>query len=151
MKIIRTLKITPDEFYDYLEREILETANQNCTGKAAYTPADITAGFCTTKGGEESPSKIELTITSYERGSHYKAKATSFSDTYEFSYQTKTVDGGLEVTYEQELLNILSQKKKKNRLLAGFSEAVYLSRMSNHLYDLQEKILKERQGKDSHH
>lgn len=146
MKIIRTLKITSDEFYDYLENELLEIANKNRTGKIAYTPANITAGFSTTKGEKESLSKIDLTITSYIRGSLYAADTASATGTSHLSYSTKETADGLEVTFEQILPDNSGKKKKRNRLLGGFSDALYLSRMSNSLYDIQNKIIKERKS-----
>lgn len=144
MKIIRTLKLTSDEFYDYLENELLEIANQNCTRGTAYTPEDINPGFKVTRGIKEAHQGVDLTITEYIRGCHYKAAITSLSGTTHLSYSTRQTDTGLETTFEQEMPN--SVQKKKSRLFRGFSDAIYLSRMSNSLYDMQNKIIKDRKN-----
>lgn len=143
MKIIRTLEITSDEFYNYLEQELLAIANKDRTGKVAYTPADIRPGFkATRKTSKEELSAIDLIITEYVRGSCYKAKTKSIAETIEMAYLTKTVNDKLEVTFEQKMLHY--EQKKMNRLLRGFSDALYLSRMSNALYDMQSAIIKAR-------
>lgn len=142
MKIIRTLDITSDEFYDYLEQELLAIANKDRTGKVAYKPSDIRPGFKATRRTKEEHSAIDLIITDYVRGSCYKAKTRSIAETIEMAYITKPSGDKLEVTFEQEMLHY--GQKKMNRFLRGFSDAIYLSRMSNALYDMQTAIVKAR-------
>jgi hypothetical protein len=147
MKIIRTLQITSDEFYDYLEHNLLSLANKNRSGKPAYTSADIISGFHFSYGAEEAPYKTEFTVVEYRRNHHYKATSVSITEKLEISYHTKAVDKGLEVIYEQGAPQ-QSTKKKSNKLARGFSEALFLSRMSNSLYDIQTEI--QRNRKNSH-
>jgi hypothetical protein len=149
MKIIRTLQITSDEFYDYLERNLLALANKNRNGKPVYTSADIMSGFHFSYGAEEAPYKTELTVVEYRRNHHYKATTVSISEKLEISYDTKAVDKGLEVVYEQNIPQQSANTKKSNKLLRGFSEALFLSRMSNSLYDIQTEVMRNRKSSPS--
>lgn len=144
MKIIRTLNITSDEFYDHLESKLLELANNTRTGEAVYTPADLKAGFQISRGAKEASFQTSLTVTDYVRNHHYEATAESVAGTIQMSYRTEPGDEGLKVTFEQSSID--GREKKHGKLFRGFSDALFLSRMSNSLYDIQNEIMRKRKN-----
>lgn len=146
MKIIRTLKITSDEFYDFLEMSVLAQAQADTSARAGARlhRSDIRAGLRFTQG--PAAARTTFVITDYVRGLRYCAKSQTTSDTVFVSYHTAAKEEGLEVTYEQTIQGYEETASRQNRLLRGFSDAVYLSRMSNSLYDIQKRILCQREG-----
>ncbi len=140
MKIIRNLTVTTEEFYSHLENQLLKIANEKLEDQEAYTSADLQDGFRILQG--EGAAQIELLIEHYVPGEIYKVSAHSMTDSYVMSYQTRENNGKLEVIYEQENLTDASDKKKG--FFSKLGEALYLSRMSNGLYDIQNEILKKR-------
>ncbi len=142
MKITRKLTITSDEFFDYLENQLLKIANENLEDQEAYTNSDIQEGFQIIQSTNTEVNKVELFINKYIRGSEYAATATSLTDSYSMSYQVKPVSDGIEVVYEQ--INLTNPSPAKSGFFAKFGEALYLSRMSNSLYDVQNAIIKSR-------
>lgn len=143
MKIIRTLTITVDEFYDDLEASILTRLNASQTdGK--YDRDSIRAGLRYVQGPKTAPTSF--LVTDYVRGVRYCAEARSLGDVSSLSYHTEPKEKGLLVIYEQIIEGYEEASAKKNLFLRGFSDAVYLSRMSNSLYDIQSRILRQREG-----
>jgi hypothetical protein len=145
MKIIRTLTITSDEFYDFLETSVLAQANASPASRKFHR-GDIRTGLRFAQG--PAGARTTFVITDYVRGLRYCAQSCGVADTIFVSYHTNAKEEGLEVTYEQTIEGYEEASSKKNRFLRGFSDAVYLSRMSNSLYDIQNKILNHRQGAD---
>jgi len=153
MKIIRTLKITTDEFYDYLETVLTDQANAAPGHKGKIRRSDIRTGFQMIQGpasggqnGGQNAAQTRLIITDYVRGLRYCAESRTMTDTLAVAYHTTAKEEGLEVVYEQSILGYEEEAKKKNWFLRGFSEAIYLSRMSNSLYDIQNQIIRKREG-----
>ena len=143
MKITRKLTITKDEFFDYLESQLLKIANDNLEeSQEAYTNTDIHDGFLIIQNRDTEVNKIELLIDKYNRGELYQATAKSLTDSYRMSYFVRDLGDAIEVDYEQINLNDFSSERKG--IFAKFGDALYLSRMSNSLYDVQNSILKSR-------
>lgn len=140
MKLTRILKITEKEFYDFLETDLLSNIHQ-CTGKE-LSVKDIKKGLKYSKHEEDALTRIDVSILDYERGSTYKSITKSLADTITISFETEVVDDGLKIIFNQNLENF--ESKKQNKLLRLFSEAVYLGRMTDTLYDIQKKIMNNR-------
>lgn len=141
MKLTRTLEVTEKEFYDYLEQDLIEKIFKT-TGKQ-IKPAAIKKGLKYTLRPEDPMTRINVTIKSYERNQHYHAIIESYSETIVLRYETQRVPQGLDVTLTQSIESFESQKH--NKLMQMFSEAVYLGRMTDMLYDIQSKIVKNRE------
>jgi len=141
MKITRTLNITCDEFFDYLENQLLNIANNSLEDQEAYTNSDIQEGFRIIQNGD-NVNKLELIIENYVRGKSYSASVNSLTDAYQVSYTVNPIGDGIEVEYEQ--INLTKLFNAKTGFFAKWGEALYLSRMSNSLYDMQNAILKSR-------
>lgn len=142
MKIIRTLKVTQDEFFDCLEENLVNTVNKE--SKSPISISDIKKGLKYSKNEDDVYARTDFTILEYERGRLYKSKIKSMSDSIVMTYMTKTTDDGLHVTFEQSILS--HETRKQGKFMKNFSELVFLSRMSNQLYDMQNKIFKKREG-----
>lgn len=138
MKIVRTLSVTRDEFLDYLERELLaryREASDDATSIGAVAPGlrfSLGAG-------------VELRVDEFDRKHGVVAtRVTSPGDTHLARYTVKDDDRGVTVVFEQRMRAF--ENRRCNRLLRGFSEAVYLGRMAESLLDAEEKIVAARAG-----
>lgn len=140
MKITRTLKISENEFYDYLEQELLSMIDQCSSNEKSASK--IQKGLKYTKNEESTHARIEITILDYQRGSFYKARVKSLTDNVELSYETAVEKDGLKVIFLQEIESF--NKKKRKNLFKSFSEGVYLGRMCDTLFDMEKKIIKHR-------
>lgn len=141
MKLIRTLEITSDEFFDHLECELIEMANK--AGKKIKL-TDIKKGLKYNIRNESKYTNCEITLMEYERDYIYKSRIKSLEDTITLSYRIEKDPKGIKVTFDQNIASF--ENKKQNRLMKGWSEAVYLGRMSDTLYDIQKKCIQKREG-----
>ena len=139
MKLIRTLHISSEEFYSYLEKEFINDAKKNANKKITT----IEKGLHFSKHGEDRYARIDFKVLDYQRGSLYVLQMKSYTDAITISYRTKEVTEGLEVEFEQMIES--EKNKKRNALSRKFSETVYLSRMSRTIYDIESAIIKERE------
>lgn len=142
MKLTRILKITEKEFYDHLENDLLSNIGQ-CSDKK-LSAKDIKKGLKYEKYAEDALTSIVTSILDYKRGSFYKSETKSIVDTITISLETEIVDDGLKVIFNQYIESF--EKKKHNKFMRLFSEAVYYGRMTDTLYDIQKKIINKRDG-----
>lgn len=142
MKIIRTLEITQEEFYDYLEEDLCHSIHE-ATNKM-ISKKDIQKGLKYHKFEKSIQEKIEITILEYQRGEIYKSKIKTIGDTTTIFYRTRETEKGLEIIFEQNIHSF--ETAKQNRFMRMFSEGVYLGRMVDTLYDIQKKIINKRNG-----
>ena len=141
MKLIRTLEITSDDFFDQLERELIEIAAKS---NKHIGIKDIKKGLKYTSHDDNKYSRIEVTLLEYERGRVYKSRIKSLDDTITLTYRIEPDPKGIKVTFEQRVQSF--ENKKQNRLMRGWSEAIYLSRMSDTLYDIQKHVYNYKNG-----
>lgn len=142
MKITRQLQITQNEFYDYLEKELLDDIQQ-CT-KKNYTQKDIKKGMKYSKYIQDAHARVDITIQKYKRGEIYETKIKTFSDSIIISYHTSQNENGLTIVFQEHIHSFESQKR--NLINKTFHEIVYLRRMNETLYDIETQIIKQRQG-----
>ncbi len=142
MKLIRTFPITIDEFYDFLESDLLANA-ATCTSRS-LSVNDIKKGFKYSKHDNNAHTRIDVTILDYQRHKHYKSKIKSIADTITIEYETRTCEKGLEITFNQHFESF--ETTRHNKFMELFSQAVYLGRMTDTLYDIERKIVNRREG-----
>lgn len=142
MKLTRTLKITQDEFYDCIEENIVKEVFE-CTQRK-IKPNDIKKGLKYSKNSDKA-SRIDTTIQNYIRGKCFETEAKTLTDRIEIKYFTEETSEGLSVTMHQYIASF--EEKKHNKLSKAWSEAVYFGRMSDAIYDFQNKVLKNRPEK----
>ena len=140
MKLIRTFQITNDEFYDYLEEQLLadisSTTNQNVKVK------DLKKGF----SYEKKQASTVITINDYKRNEVYSTTAKSRTDFITVTYRTKETKEGLEIIFEEYLHSYDSIRDKKNPISRGFHEWMTFGRMSHTLYGIRNDIINKREG-----
>lgn len=141
MKITRTLNVSEKEFYDFLESELHSVIHQSSNEE--LSAITIQKGLKYSKNEENKNARIDVVIVDYQRGSVYKTRVKSLTDSIEMSYETETVREGLKVIFSQEVESF--NMKKHNWLVKEFSEGVYLGRMSELLYEIQKKIIQQRE------
>jgi len=134
MKIKRTLQISENEFYDYLEGELIH--------ECQLTKTKIEKGLNYKKTDSKTQLEISVFVINYIRGTLYEVKISSSYETYFLKYTTQENENGLEIQFEQHIESF--EIKKQNRLMRLFSEGVYLGRMSDTLFDIQKKIHEKR-------
>lgn len=134
MKIKRTLQISENEFYDYLEGELIR--------ECQLTKTKIEKGLNYKKTDPKTQLEISVFVINYIRGTLYEVKISSSYETYFLKYTTQENENGLEIQFEQHIESF--EIKKQNRLMRLFSEGFYLGRMSDTLFDIQKKIHEKR-------
>ena len=139
MKLTRTLNITSDEFYSYLEKQLISDAKKQANKKITT----VEKGVHFSRHGEDRYARIDFKILDYQRNELYILQMKSYTDTITISYKTREVEKGLEVEFEQTIDS--EKNKKRNALSRKFSETVYLSQMSRTIYDIETAIIKERE------
>lgn len=142
MKVIRILKITCHEFYDYLENELLNDINQQT--RQAVNKADIKKGLKYHKYAQDVNARVDITIQQYIRNQIYEAKIKTLSESIIITYRTQVVNDGLKVIFTEHVHSFESQKR--NHINQSFHEIMYLRRMTNTLYEIETNILKKRDG-----
>ncbi|EAC5418049.1 DUF3284 domain-containing protein, partial [Listeria monocytogenes] len=130
----RTLQISENEFYDYLEGELIR--------ECQLTKTKIEKGLNYKKTDPKTQLEISVFVINYIRGTLYEVKISSSYETYFLKYTTQENENGLEIQFEQHIESF--EIKKQNRLMRLFSEGVYLGRMSDTLFDIQKKVHEKR-------
>ena len=138
MKLIRTLHITSDEFYNYLEKEFINDAKKNANKKIAK----LETGTHYSRHSQDQYARIDFKVLEYKRGEVYCLEMKSYTDKVTISYKTKETADGLETIFEQDIES--DKHKKHNAIAKKFNETIYLSRMSRTIYDIEANIIKER-------
>lgn len=141
MKLTRTLKISEKEFYDFLEKDLIDSVLRS--EKREITPKDIQKGLTYTQTKKNVPNGIKVELVDYERGKIFSSTVVSIADTLHLTYKTKPTGDGLEITFIQEIESFVSHKM--NKFFYGFSKAIYLGRMNERLFSIQTQIEKQRE------
>lgn len=140
MKLIRTLEVSEDEFYDYLESDLVANIQQ-CEGKDVSV-RDIKKGLKYSIHDKKANVRTDVTILEYKRGDYYKARVKSPADTITISYKTEPDEKGLKVIFHQLIDSF--ENSRQNKVMRLFSEGVYFGRMSDALQNIQKKIIERR-------
>lgn len=144
MKIIRNLKITADEFFEHVEEGMLMRI-AHATGEETYDPSILTAGYRFVEHADDPYHRSETEIVAYEPGVRYEARTVTPGDDVTMSYEVEPAKkgDGITVTYRQEMASF---NARKGGFMKGFSEAVFLGRMGEALYKIQDAVLDRREG-----
>lgn len=140
MKLIRTFEITSDEFYDYLENQLLEEIQK--TTKKKINKRVIKKGYFY----ENKTAKCKITIDEYKRGSVYQATVHSQTSFVRITYHTQETKEGLQIEFEQFVSGQDDELDKKNFVSRQFHNWITFGRMSHTLYDMRTDILNKREG-----
>ena len=143
MKVIRTLKITADEFFDQLEEGLCQEIAQ-AVGRDVDASV-LQAGFEFVKEPDRPTLKTTVTILEYDRGRCYALRSDSVGDTVEVRYDVEPAADGerITVTFTEDAESFRLKKKGIGKSL---TEALTLSHMAQSLLDLEQKVLDIRAG-----
>lgn len=138
MKIIRDLKVTEDEFFDYLEDAFCRELEQ-ASGKHVHC-SQLKPGFTYVSKDKASSIRTTVEVVAYERGKHYETLTTSPSDTTRIYYEVEPSEkpGCIHVVFCQETDSF---ERRRRTPLKVFSEAVYLGRMAESLFNIQDTLI----------
>lgn len=140
MKVNRNLEITAEEFFDVLFQQVIDDVHKKTSKE--LKKSDFKKGFKFIDRGDEKTPRSSFEVIDYQPYTYYKAKRSSINGTTTVTYRVKPVDKGINVEFEQISTELTSGKG----LFGTFSETVYLGRMTDHLYNIQKKILFEKEG-----
>lgn len=140
MKLIRTLKVTPQEFFDYVEMTL---SHQGIYSSPSFTKDEIKTGLKYTII-DESQLKTSVTLLKYHPYDIYQSKVTNVNDTVILTYQIQQINGDIQVIFEQSIDSF--NNIKPNSLNAKFQETFYLGRMSDQLFKIEKDIIAIRNG-----
>lgn len=140
MKLIRTLKVTPQEFFDYVEMTL---SHQGIYSSPSFTKDEIKTGLKYTII-DESQLKTSVTLLKYHPYDIYQSKVTNVNDTVILTYQIQQINDGIQVIFEQSIDSF--NNIKPNSLNAKFQETFYLGRMSDQLFKIEKDIIAIRNG-----
>ena len=144
MKLTRTFNIASDEFYDYLEEQLLDSI-QKTTQKKVEKSA-IKKGLTY----DNKPAQCKVTIDEYKRGSLYQSTIRSITSVICVTYQTEETSDGLKIDFEQFISGHDDQFEHMNPIIRWFYQWIDFGRMSHTLYDMLTHILNKREGIQSY-
>ena len=139
MKLIRTFEITTDEFYDYLEAQLLEEISK--TTKKNVRKNVIQSGY----SYENKDARSKIVIDKYVRGQIYQSTVKSATSFVRVCYETQETKEGLKISFEQ-FMSGDEKLPQRNVLYRTWHNWITFGRMSHVLYDMRDDIIKIRNG-----
>lgn len=142
MKVIRNLEISASEFFgvvlDELAAEIRSLSGTECTA------ADLHEGYTYIHNPDDVSTKVVFEIVEYQEEKLYKAVRTAAEGDLTIIYEVVPCDNGITVSFTYE--NTTPAGKAKKGLFGAFSQIIFLSRMTDKLYDIQRTIINRKEG-----
>lgn len=145
MKLTRTFNITSDEFYDYLEEQVLNNIQKS--SKRKVEKSAIKKGLTY----DSKPAQCKVTIDEYKRGSVYQSTMRSMTSFIRVTYHTEETKDGLKIDFEQFVSGHDDELDHKNFIVRSFYQWISFGRMSRTLYDMRNDILNKREGIQTFH
>ena len=145
MKLTRTFNITSDEFYDYLEDQVL--TNIQKSSKKKVEKSAIKKGLTY----DNKSAQCKVTIDEYQRGRVYQSTMRSITSFIRVTYHTEETREGLKIDFEQFVSGHDDQLEHMNFIVRSFYQWISFGRMSRTLYDIRNDILNKREGIQTYH
>lgn len=145
MKLTRIFNITSDEFYDYLEEQVLENIQKS--SKKKNEKSAIKKGLTY----DSKPAQCKVTIDEYKRGSVYQSTMRSMTNFIRVTYHTEETTDGLKIDFEQFVSGHDDRLEHMNFIVRSFYQWINFGRMSRTLYDMRNDILNKRDGIQTFH
>ena len=143
MKVTRNLQITATEFFDAVFDEIIQEIER--LEKTKISKNSLKSGFHYVYTGKTAYDKVEFKIVEYQEEHFYKCVRSSIQGTTTLIYEVVSNEDGITVTFSQES-DIAGTPTKKKSLVSFFTEGYMLGRMTDKLYNYQNKIRDEKEG-----
>jgi hypothetical protein len=142
MKVTRNLEISSREFF---ETVFLNLAQEiRTTDKTEVNIGDFRTGYRYVHNPENPALRVSFEIVEYQEEKLYKAVRTAAEGDLTMIYEVVPNDNGITVSFTYE--NTTPAGKSKKGLFGAFSQIIFLSRMTDKLYDIQRTIINRREG-----
>lgn len=141
MKVIRDLEISASEFFGVVLQELaaeIKKLGGNCT------PADLHQGFTYVHSPDDVATRVVFEIAEYQEDRLYKAVRSSAEGDLIIAYDVVPHDKGITVTFTYE--NTTPAGRAKKGLFGAFSQIIFLSRMTDKLFDIQRTVINQKEG-----
>lgn len=142
MKVIRNLEISASEFFgvvlEELAAEIKSMSGKECTA------AELQQGYTYIHNPEDVKLRVVFEIVEYQEDRLYKAVRSSAEGDLTVIYDVVPCDTGITVTFTYENTTPAGQQKKG--IFGAFSQIIFLSRMTDKLFDIQRTIINRKEG-----
>lgn len=142
MKVIRNLEISASEFFgvvlEELAAEIKNLSGNDCA------PADLHQGYIYIHNPDNVATKVVFEIAEYQEDKLYKAVRSSAEGDLTIIYDVVPNDKGITVTFTYE--NTTPAGRTKKGLFGAFSQMIFLSRMTDKLFDIQQTVINRKEG-----
>jgi len=142
MKVIRDLEISASEFFgvvlEELAAEIKSLSGNDCA------PADLQQGYTYTHNPDDVATKVVFEIAEYQEDRLYKAVRSSAEGDLTVIYDVVPNEKGITVSFTYENTTPAGQPKKG--VFGAFSQMIFLSRMTDKLFDIQRTVVNRREG-----
>ena len=142
MKVIRDLEISASEFFgvvlEELAAEVASLSGKDCTS------ADLHEGYTYIHNPDDVSTKVVFEIVEYQEEKLYKAVRSSAEGDLTIIYDVVPNDKGITVTFTYENTTPAGQQKKG--IFGAFSQIIFLSRMTDKLFDIQRTVINRREG-----
>lgn len=146
MKVIRDLEISASEFFgvvlEELAAEVKNLSENECT------PADLREGYTYVHNSNDVATKVVFEIVEYQEDKLYKAVRSSAEGDLTVTYEVVPNEKGITVTFTYENTTPAGQKKKG--IFGAFSQIIFLSRMTDKLFDIQRTVINRKEGFTEH-
>lgn len=143
MKIIRTISITSQEFFEELCQNLCKTANVGLPKEEMITMEELMKGKTVIRNKNNVFKKDRFTIDAIIPNQYMKGHISSAIEESVFEYQVESLQDGCTVTSILEVNKKLEKEKSKAGKI--WEEALTSSRMVNEIKDIEKKVLKRKQ------
>lgn len=142
MKVIRELEISAGEFFgvvlDELAAEVKNLSGNDCT------TADLHQGYTYIHNPDDVATKVVFEIVEYREDELYKAVRSSAEGDLTIMYEVVPNSKGITVTFTYE--NTTPAGRPKKGIFGAFSQIIFLSRMTDKLFDIQRTVVNRKEG-----
>lgn len=142
MRLVRVLRITPEELFDQLENDIRELVASS--GGEKTPRSKIAQGYRVTLPKTKKAPDTRIRISAYDRSAGvFEMRVHIPGDLTISRFESRETPDGTEVSYE---MTSEAFDSGKHGVMHGFSEMFYLGRMSTYLQNLERHALDLRAG-----
>ena len=142
MKVIRDLEISASEFFGVVLEE--QAAEIKSLSGNECTSADLQQGYTYIHNPDDVATKVVFEIVEYQEDKLYKGVRSSAEGDLTLVYEVVPNDKGITVTFTYENTTPAGQQKKG--IFGLFTQTIFLSRMTDKLYDIQRTVINRKEG-----
>lgn len=142
MKVIRNLEISAGEFFSVVLEELAAEV-KSMSGKDCPV-ADLCTGYTYIHNPDDAATKVVFEIVEYQEDKLYKAVRTAANGDLSITYDVTPCENGISVAFTYE--NTTPAGRPKKGIFGAFSQIIFLSRMTDKLFDIQRTVVNRKEG-----